>query len=108
MSTFDDREKAFEKKYTMDNDKAFRVNARACKLLGLWAAEKLGKSDAQAEAYAKEVVSADFDAPGDEDVVLKVSVDLKLAGFSELDGAAVRVELDRFREVARAQIEKGE
>ena len=78
MTTFDDREKAFEDKYKHDEELRFRVEVRRNKLLGLWAAELLGKTDA--EAYAKEVISADFEEPGDADLVRKILGDLQDAG----------------------------
>jgi hypothetical protein len=78
MTTFDDREKAFEDKYKHDQELQFRVDVRRNKLLGLWAAELLGKDDA--EAYAKEVVSADFEEPGDADLVRKILGDMQDAG----------------------------
>ena len=76
MSTFDDREHAFEAKYAHDAEMQFRAEARRNKLLGLWAAELLGKTGDEAEAYAKEVVKADFEEAGDEDVYRKVAGDL--------------------------------
>jgi hypothetical protein len=82
MTTFDNREKAFEDKYAHDQELQFRVTARRNKLLGLWAAHQIGKSGDDAEAYAKEVVLADFDKPGDEDVLEKVYADLVAAGMS--------------------------
>ena len=85
MTTFDNREKAFEDKYKHDQDLQFRVDVRRNKLLGLWVAELLGKSKNEAEAYAKEVVSSDFEEPGDDDVIRKVLSDLEQNGvdFSE-------------------------
>jgi hypothetical protein len=76
MTTFDDREKAFETKFAHDEEMKFRANARRMKLLGLWAAELLGKTGEEAAAYAISVVKADFEEPGHEDVVRKVAVDL--------------------------------
>lgn len=76
MTTFDDRENAFENKFAHDEEMKFKAQARANKLLGLWAAEKLGKSGDDADAYAKEVVKADFEEAGHEDVVRKVLGDL--------------------------------
>jgi len=76
MTTFDDRESAFENKFAHDEEMAFRAQARCNKLLGLWAAEILGKSGEDAETYAKEVVLADFEEAGHEDVVRKVAADL--------------------------------
>ena len=80
MTTFNDREKAFEKKFEHDQDIQFKVTARKNKMLGLWAAGLMGKSGADAEAYAKEVVLADFEKPGDSDVVAKLVKDLAAAG----------------------------
>lgn len=82
MTTFDHREKAFEDKYAHDQELQFRVVARRNKLLGLWAAQQIGKSGEEAENYAKEVVMADFEIPGDEDVFAKVLSDLQSAGIS--------------------------
>ncbi len=76
MSTFDDREHAFENKYAHDEEMKFKADARTNKLLGLWAAELLGKTGDDANAYAAEVVKADFEEAGHEDVVRKVAADL--------------------------------
>jgi hypothetical protein len=76
MSTFDDRERAFENKYAHDAEMQFKAEARRNKLLGLWAADLMGKSGDAAADYAKEVVKADFEEAGHEDVVRKVSGDL--------------------------------
>jgi hypothetical protein len=76
MSGFDKREEGFEKKFAHDEELRFKAMARRNKLLGNWAAAKLGLSGADAEAYAKSVVMADFDEPGDEDVFRKVRADL--------------------------------
>lgn len=76
MSTFDDRENAFEAKFAHDADMQFKAEARCNKLLGLWAAELLGKSGDDAASYAKDVVKADFEEAGHEDVVRKVAADL--------------------------------
>ncbi|MDU0342114.1 DUF1476 domain-containing protein [Bosea rubneri] len=75
MATFDQRKDAFENKFAHDEELRFKAMARRNKLLGLWAAEKLGKSGADADAYAKSVVLADFEEAGDEDVVRKVKAD---------------------------------
>ena len=80
MTTFDDREKTFEKKFQHDQELQFKVNVRRNKMLGLWAAGLLGKSGADAEAYAKEVVMADFEKPGDDDLVHKLMKDFAAAG----------------------------
>ncbi|MAB09251.1 MAG: DUF1476 domain-containing protein [Rhodobacteraceae bacterium] len=85
MTAFDDREKAFESKFAHDEEMSFRAEARCNKLLGLWAAEMLGKSGTDAEAYAREVIKADFEEAGHEDVVRKVAADLgDKAGADEI------------------------
>ena len=104
MATFDEREKGFETKYKRDQELQFKVNARRNKLLGLWAAEKLGLKDAAAEAYAKTVVASDFDRPGDDDVVQKVTADLNAKGIA-LGEKESRKEMDRLLPLARTQIE---
>ncbi|WP_425080692.1 DUF1476 domain-containing protein [Ruegeria arenilitoris] len=76
MTTFDERENAFEAKFAHDEEMQFKAQARCNKLLGLWAAEKLGKTGDEAEEYAKAVVKSDFEEAGHEDVVRKVSGDL--------------------------------
>jgi hypothetical protein len=83
MSDFSDREKGFERKFVMDEELRFKATVRRNKLLGLWAAEKLGKSGDDAEAYAKEVVSADFEEAGDHDVLRKVKADFDAAGVAQ-------------------------
>lgn len=76
MSTFDDRQNAFESKFAHDTEMQFKAEARRNKLLGLWAADLLGKSGDDADAYAREVIKADFEEAGDEDVYRKVAGDL--------------------------------
>ena len=76
MSSFDDRQKSFESRFAHDAQMQFKAEARRNRLLGLWAAEKLGRTGDDAAAYAKEVVRADFEEAGDEDVYRKVSGDL--------------------------------
>ncbi len=76
MSTFEDRENAFESKYAHDEAMQFKAEARTNKLLGLWAAELMGKSDEEAAEYAKEVIKSDFEESGTEDVVRKVAADM--------------------------------
>ncbi|MFJ5369233.1 DUF1476 domain-containing protein [Bosea sp. CER48] len=85
MTTFDQRKDAFENKFAHDEELRFKATARRNKQLGLWAAEKLGKSGADAEAYAKSVVVADFEEAGDEDVVRKVKNDFALANVNASD-----------------------
>ncbi|MTI01578.1 MULTISPECIES: DUF1476 domain-containing protein [Alphaproteobacteria] len=85
MTTFDERENAFEAKFAHDEEMQFKAQARCNKLLGLWAAGKLGKSGADAEEYAKTVVLSDFEEAGHEDVVRKVAGDLgSLASDDEI------------------------
>ena len=82
-TTFDKREEGFEKQFAHDEELQFKAMARRNKMLGLWAAEVLGKSGADAEAYAKEVVLADFEESGDNDVMRKVVKDLSAKGIGE-------------------------
>lgn len=82
MTSLDDRKQAFENKFKMDEEFRFKVNARAVRLMGLWAAEQLGfGGGAEAEAYADEVVDADFEEPGNQDVFRKVQKDFALKGM---------------------------
>jgi hypothetical protein len=83
MTTFNDREKAAEKKFAHDAELEFKAGARRNKLLGLWAAEQIGKTGAEADAYAKSVVMADFEEVGDEDVFRKLRADLDPAKVSD-------------------------
>ena len=91
MSTFDQRKDAFENKFAHDEELRFKATARRNKLLGLWAAEKLGKSGTDADAYAKSVVVADFEEAGDEDVVRKVKGDFTAGGVTVSDDEVRRV-----------------
>lgn len=83
MTTFDKREEAFEAKFAHDEELRFKATARRNKLLGLWAAEKLGLAEDKAEEYAKEVVRADFEEPGDEDVYRKIEIDFRENGVDQ-------------------------
>ncbi|MDP1965716.1 MAG: DUF1476 domain-containing protein [Reyranella sp.] len=103
MTTFNDREKSFEKKFEKDQELQFKVNARRNKLLGLWAAGLMGKSDADAEAYAKEVVVADFETPGDSDVIAKLVKDLAAAG-KPTEEHTIRKQADRLLDEAKKQL----
>ena len=85
MSTFDKREEGFEKKFAHDEELKFKASARRNKLLGQWAAEKLGLTGAEVDAYAKEVIAADFEEAGDEDVFRKVRKDFDAKGVKESD-----------------------
>lgn len=103
MTGFDEREKGFEAKFRLDQEARFKINARRNKLLGLWAAERMGMSGASAEEYAKEVVVADFEKPGDADVLEKVLNDLTEKGL-EITDIQVRKQMDKLTETAREQI----
>ncbi len=103
MTTFNNREKAFEDKYKHDQDLQFKVEVRRNKLLGLWVAELLGLSGADADAYAKEVVSADFEDPGDADVVRKVLGDTEPKNL-DLNEHSLRKKMDELLTVAKEQI----
>ena len=85
MTTFEGREKGFEAKFARDQELQFKATARRNRLFGLWAAEKLGLQGAEAEAYAKSVVTADFAQPGDEDVFRKVRGDFDAQNISQSD-----------------------
>ena len=85
MASFDDRKKGFENKFAHDEEMKFKAEARRNKLLGLWAAEKLGLTGDEAEAYAKEVVKSDFEEPGDEDVFRKVRGDFDAKKVDQSD-----------------------
>jgi hypothetical protein len=102
MTTFDDRETAFENKFAHDEEMKFKADARRNKLLGLWAAELLGKTGEDADTYAKEVVLSDFEEAGHEDVVRKVAGDLgDLA-----DADTIRGKMDELLRVAKDQLVK--
>lgn len=100
MTTFDDRENAFESKFAHDEEMKFRAEARRNKLVGLWAAELLGKSGDDAAAYAIEVVKSDFEEPGQEDVIRKLAGDLG----DKADDATIRAKMAEFMPVAQAQL----
>lgn len=85
MANMDDRKDAFEKKFAHDEELKFKATARRNKLLGLWAAEKLGKTGDEAEAYAKSVVVADFEEAGDDDVFRKIRADFDAGGVDQSD-----------------------
>jgi hypothetical protein len=93
MTTFDDRERAFESQYARDQEMQFKVIARRNRLHGMWAARKMGLSEAEADAYAREVIRADFEEAGDEDVIRKLIGDLTSAGV-EIDDGEIRRQLE--------------
>ena len=107
MTTFDDREKAFEAKYALDQEQEFKAIARRNRMLGLWAAEKMGLSSESADQYAAAVVRADFEQPGDEDVFRKVAGDFKASGLSVSEGE-IRSKIDELASIAREGIRAGE
>ncbi len=102
-TTFDKREEGFEKKFAHDEELKFKATARRNKLLGMWAAQKLGLAGADAEAYAKEVVAADFEEAGDNDVFRKIRKDFDAKKVAVAD-AEVRKMMDDFLAQAVAQI----
>jgi hypothetical protein len=104
MTTFDERKDAFEKKFAHDAELTFKAESRRNRLLGLWAAEKLGKTGDDATAYAKEVVAADFEEAGDADVLRKVAADLAGKGVSE---PQIREKMLELLDLAIAQIKAG-
>jgi hypothetical protein len=103
MSGFDEREKSFERKFQQDQELAFKVKARRNKLLGLWAAERLGLTGDAAEHYAREVLQSDLQHPGTDDIVAKVAGDFAKRGIP-LDATRVRVELERCAAEAKKQL----
>ena len=102
MTSFEDREKAFEAKFAHDEEMLFRITARRNRLLGEWAALKMGLTAEETDAYAKAVVQADFEEAGDEDVIRKVLGDLTSAGV-EADDQMVRAAMGEQAVIARRQ-----
>ena len=102
-NTFREREKGYEAKFKLDEEQKFRAESRRNKLLGLWAAEQMGIAGAEAEAYAKEVVIADLEEPGVDDVIRKVMKDFSDRDI-EMDEQRVRDELERQEAIAYEQI----
>ena len=105
MTSFDDREKAYEKKFAHDAELKFKANARRNKLLGQWAAEKMGLTGDDADNYAKGVVLADLEEPGDEDVFRKVRGDFDDAGIDQSDHQ-IRRTMEELMDKAVNQIEE--
>lgn len=103
MTTFDDREKSFEKKFAHDAEMQFKAEARRNRMLGLWAAGKMGLSGADADAYAKSVVLADFEEAGDEDVFRKVAGDFSERGIAVTE-AEIRTRMRELLSEAKASI----
>jgi hypothetical protein len=105
MTGFNDRQKDAEKKFSLDEETRFKVNARRTKLMGQWVAGQLGLSGDAAETYAKSLVVEDMSKPGDADVVAKILTDLKAKGI-EMSEHRVRTELESFGKQARDQVMK--
>jgi hypothetical protein len=105
MSAFDEREKGFESKFAKDEELEFRAQARRNRLLGEWAAKKMGLENV--EDYVRAVVRSDFEQPGDEDVLRKVTQDLAGAGI-EVRESEIRARMDEFLAMAREQVKSGE
>lgn len=103
MTTFDERERAFENKFARDQEMTFRIIARRNRLLGLWAAELMKLTPEEADAYAKAVVQADFEEAGDEDMVRKLYGDLVSAQV-EIEETAIRTVMDEKLVEARRQL----
>ncbi|WP_028034685.1 DUF1476 domain-containing protein [Chelativorans sp. J32] len=103
MSNMKEREETFERMFVRDEELRFKATARRNKLLGLWAAEKLGKTGDEAQSYAKDVVKADFEEPGDEDVFRKLRRDFDAAGVNETD-EAIRLQMLDLMGQAIAQV----
>jgi hypothetical protein len=103
MAIFDDREKGFEQKYKHDKELDFKITARRNKLLGLWAATELKLPQTEHEAYAKSVVMADLEKPGDQDVIDKLMADFKAKGV-ETSESRLRQQMSALRETARRQV----
>ncbi len=103
MTSFEDREKAFENKFQYDQDLLFKINSRRARLIGLWAAERLGIPASNAEAYAQEVVAADLDEPGHADIIRKLQTDFKAKGL-EISDHRINKELERQWDIARQQV----
>ncbi len=106
MTTFNDREQGFERKFALDQEQEFKASARRNKLLGQWAAGLMGLQAAHIDEYAKAVVKSDFELPGDEDVLRKVFEDLKGAGVTITEGE-VRMKMDELMAQARESIREG-
>ena len=107
MTTFDDRERGFEKKFELDQEQEFKAGARRNRMLGEWAAGLMGLSADSVTEYAKAVVKSDFELPGDEDVLRKVFEDLKGSGVAVSEGE-VRMKMDELLAQAREQLRSGE
>jgi hypothetical protein len=107
MTTFDDREQAFEKKFALDQEQEFKATARRNRTLGQWAAGLMGLEAGRIDEYAKAVVKSDFEQPGDEDVLRKVFEDLKGSGVA-VSEAEVRMKMAELLAQARESVRAGD
>ncbi len=103
MTTFDERERAFETKFARDQEMQFKIQARRNRLLGMWAAQKMGLTQAEADSYASDVIRADFEEAGDADVIRKLMGDLTSAGI-EISEAEIQGEIELKTVEARRQL----
>ena len=103
MTTFDEREKSYERKFQHDQELAFRTKARRTKLFGLWVAERLGLAGEAAQAYARDIVAADFGLAGDAAIIARAAEELAKRGAA-IDAARLRAELERCAAEAKRQI----
>lgn len=105
MTTFDDREQAFENKFKHDQELLFRIYARRAKLVGLWAAEQMGITGEEAEAYGKQIVAVDFEEPGHQDIVRRIMADFQAKGV-DISAHRLEKEMDLLLEKARQQLQE--
>ncbi|HEY0325362.1 MAG TPA: DUF1476 domain-containing protein [Allosphingosinicella sp.] len=103
MTTFDERERAFEAKFARDQEMQFRIHARRDRLLGLWAAERMGLTDVEAETYARDLIRSDFETISDDDIVRKLMGDLTGAGV-DVEEAEIRSRIEEKTIAARRQL----
>ena len=103
MTTFDERERAFEAKFARDQEMQFRIHARRNRLLGLWAAERMGLTDVEADTYARDLIRADFETIGDDDVVRRLLGDFTAAGI-DIDDDEIRARIEEKTIAARRQL----
>jgi hypothetical protein len=103
MTTFDERERAFETMFARDQEMQFKVHARRDRLLGQWAAGRLGLTEAEADTYARDLIRADFETVSDDDIVRRLIGDLTAAGI-EVDEREIRAQIDEKTVQARRQL----
>lgn len=103
MTTFDERERAFEAKFARDQEMQFRIHARRDRLLGLWAAERMGLTEVEADTYARDLIRSDFETISDDDIVRKLMGDLTGAGV-EIEESEIRSRIEEKTIAARRQL----